>query len=272
MLGLITSDADVGYYNAAVKIRTVLLSIVTSIGTVLLPRVSYYIEQGYLNEFRRVSKKSLHLILLMSIPLTVYFIIFAKEGINFLSGPAFEKSILPMRVIMPTLVIVGITNVTGIQILIPQGRENIVLYSEIAGAITDLCLNLFFIPKYASVGAALGTLVAEFVVLIVQFIALRKEIVFITNSIPYFKILLSVILASLVSVVIRYEFEICFYDIIKAKYELGYFLEILVFGTIFFGIYLSLLVIMKDKILLEFKDNMKNIIIDILKIRLKKDS
>ena len=44
MLGFIKTDIDVGYYNAAVKIKSVLLGIVTSLGTVLLPRASYYIE------------------------------------------------------------------------------------------------------------------------------------------------------------------------------------------------------------------------------------
>ena len=46
MLGFIKTDIDVGYYNAAVRIKTILVSIVTSLGTVLLPRASYYIEQG----------------------------------------------------------------------------------------------------------------------------------------------------------------------------------------------------------------------------------
>ena len=35
-----------GYYDAAVKIKNILVSFVTSLGTVLLPRVSYYIEVG----------------------------------------------------------------------------------------------------------------------------------------------------------------------------------------------------------------------------------
>ena len=38
MLGFMKTDADVGYYNAAVKIKTILVSIVTSLGVVLLPR------------------------------------------------------------------------------------------------------------------------------------------------------------------------------------------------------------------------------------------
>ena len=59
MLGFIKTDIDVGYYNAAVKIKSVLLGIVTSLGTVLLPRASYYIEHHEMEEFRRITKKAI---------------------------------------------------------------------------------------------------------------------------------------------------------------------------------------------------------------------
>ena len=149
MLGFIATDEDVGYYNAAVKIKTILVSIVTSLGTVLLPRSSYYVEHGLMDEFIRIAKKALNFVFILASPLMVYFIIYAKQGIYFLSGSAYAGSIMPMKIIMPTLLLIGITNVLGIQILIPLGREKIVLYSEIAGAVVDLILNAILIPKYS---------------------------------------------------------------------------------------------------------------------------
>ena len=74
---------------------------------------------------------------------------------------------------MPTLTLIGISNVTGIQMMVPLGREKQVLYSEIAGAIVDLVLNTIFIPIYGAAGAALGTLVSEAVVLGWQCVAIR---------------------------------------------------------------------------------------------------
>ena len=58
MLGFMTSETQVGLYDAAVKIRHVLLSIVTSLGAVLLPRVSYYVEHGQSEEFKRITNKA----------------------------------------------------------------------------------------------------------------------------------------------------------------------------------------------------------------------
>ena len=168
MLGFMRGDAEVGYYNAAVKIKTVLVSVVASLGSVLLPRVSYYAEQGMREEFARLGRKALGFVVLAAAPAAVFFMIFADQAIGILAGPAYMAAVPAMRIIMPTVALIGITNILGIQILVPLGRENVVLVSEAAGALVDLVLNLLLIPKYGAAGAAWGTLAAEMVVLAVQ--------------------------------------------------------------------------------------------------------
>ena len=46
MLKFISGDEQVGYYNVGVKVKTIVAGLVTSLGAVLLPRLSYYIEKG----------------------------------------------------------------------------------------------------------------------------------------------------------------------------------------------------------------------------------
>ena len=195
MLKFMRGDEQVGYYNAAVKVKTIVVSLVTSIGTVLLPRVSYYIEQKKNKEFREVTAKAFNLVILMALPLVVYFIFYAKEAIVFLSGPAYMQAIVPMQVIMPTVFLIGVTNIMGIQILVPLGKEKFVLISEIVGAIVDLILNALLIPEYGCTGAALGTLAAEFAVLVVQTIALRNLVFDILRKVKLLKIVLSCAIA-----------------------------------------------------------------------------
>lgn len=165
MLGFMTSDIEVGFYSAAIKIKSILVSLVTSLGTVLLPRVSYYIEKNRMDDFKRIYEKAFNFVFVIACPLTIYFILFAKESISFLSGNLFEGSIVPMKIIMPTVLLIGLSNITGIQILVPLGKEKIVLYSEIVGAITDCVINAMLIPRFKASGAAIGTLVAEVAVL-----------------------------------------------------------------------------------------------------------
>ncbi len=254
MLGFMKTDEDVGYYNAAVKIKTALVSIVTSLGTVLLPRASYYVEHNLMDDFKRITHKAINFVFLLATPLMLYFILFAKQGIYFLSGPAYANSILPMQIIMPTLVFIGLTNILGIQILVPLEKEKIVLYSEIAGAVADLALNIILIPKYSSSGAAIGTLAAEFVVLIVQFTALRSEVTDTFLKIQYYKIIVALILGSIGSVwVINLGF--------------GNFMTLLISAILFFGIYGITLLLMKETMVLD----LFNQAINGIKKRLKRD-
>ncbi len=234
MLGFMKSDADVGYYNAAVKIKTILISVVTSLGTVLLPRASYYIEHAMLDEFKRVSEKALNFVFLLASPLALYFILYAKNGIYFLAGENYSGSILPMQIIMPTLLLIGITNILGIQILVPLGREITVLISEIAGAVVDIILNAVLIPPFSSAGAALGTLAAEFVVLIVQYAALRKDVRETFIQIQYWKIAVGMVLGTAASYWVLYVFN------------LSDFLTIIVTGILFFVVYLAFLLVTKE--------------------------
>lgn len=239
MLGFMKGDVDVGYYGAAVKIKGILVSLVTSASAVLLPRASFYVDRKMLDEFYHLLKKTMHFVFLLACPLTLYFIIFAREGIFFLSGEAYAGSILPMQIIMPTLIFIGMTNIIGIQMLVPLGLEKQVLYSEIAGAIVDLILNAILIPKFASSGAAIGTLVAEIVVLIWQLGVIRNRKVNLYSEIKFYKVIIALVIAIAASIWVKGLFS-------------SYFLILLVSAVCFFASYGLILLILKEQLVKEF--------------------
>ena len=119
---------------------------------------------------------------------SVYFMLFAEEGIGFLSGPAYAPAAVSMRLIMPTIIFIGLSNILGMQILVPTGRERKVLQAVIAGSVIDLIINLLLIPALGSCGATIGTLVAEFAVALVEAVVLwqfLKEIWHMKRMVPY---------------------------------------------------------------------------------------
>ncbi len=233
MLGFMKTDMDVGYYNAAVKIKIILVSIVTSLGTVLLPRASYYAEEGKTDEVLRITKKAMQFVVLVAAPLTLYFMLFARPGILLLSGDAYSGSVLPMQIIMPTLLFIGMTNILGMQILVPLGREKSVLLSTAVGAVVDLILNLLLIPSMSAAGAAIGTVVAEFAVWIVQLILLREWVSAIYRPIRYTPLLLGMAAATVGSIWVYIL-------------PLSPFLTLLLSAILFFGIYSGTLLLMKE--------------------------
>lgn len=238
MLGFMTNDIEVGYYTASVKVKGILVSVVTAVSTVLLPRASYYVDKGLIKELYGIAQKAMSFVMLVAIPFVVYFTIYAEECIVLLSGEEFTGAIMPMQVIMPTLLFIGITNILGIQIMVPLGKENQVLYSTICGAIADLILNAIFIPQYGAIGAAIGTLVAEFVVLVYQVIVMKSVIKQVFGGVKYIVVIISVILATICCIWVK-------------QLQIGIFLTLLISAIIFFGVYLVGLLLGKEKAVID---------------------
>lgn len=234
MLGFMTSDETVGYYNAAVRIKSILVSIVTSLGAVLLPRASYYVERGEMDRFRQITRKALNFVFLAAVPMMIYFMVFARQGIFLLSGENYAGAVRPMQWIMPTLLFIGLSNVLGIQILVPLNREKVVLWSIIAGAAVDVVLNVVLIPQYGASGAAAATSVAELVVLAVQFFVLGKEATGAFAAVSFGKLLpaLAVGIAAASWVLLM---------------QWGSFVTLLLSGILFFGSYLAMLRVLKEE-------------------------
>lgn len=148
-----------------------------------------------------------------------------------------------MQIIMPTLFFIGLTNIMGMQILVPLGKENIVLYSEIVGAVVDLAINYILIPKYASAGAAIGTLVAEIAVWIVQYIYLRKQIKDAYKNVRYGILILALFLGSIASLWVKKVFS-------------GSFIVLLNSAILFFGVYFIVLTIAKEPLIYQIEEGL----------------
>lgn len=238
MLGFMKTNVNVGYYSAAVKIKNCLVSVVTSLGAVLLPRASYYVEQKSMLKFEEIARKALQFVIFVSIPAIMYFGVYAEDCIVLLSGNEFIPAVTPMRIMLPTLLFIGLTNIMGIQVLVSLGQERKVLYSTICGAIVDFLINLALIPQLGVSGAAIGTVVAEFIVFLVQF-ALDKELFKkIFCGLHAGKIIVSSVLATLSCVV-------------YFKFELGEFVRLFLSIATFGITYLCGLILLKDKFVRE---------------------
>ena len=113
MLGFMTNSAQVGYYNAAVKMKNILVSVVSALGAVLLPRVSFYVEKGMHREYKKTLEKTFKVVLLIALPLMTYCMLEAKDVLLFLSGKQYLPALSAMVVIMPTILLIGMSNITG---------------------------------------------------------------------------------------------------------------------------------------------------------------
>lgn len=178
MVGFLKDNESVGYYTAASTLSHVLLTAVTSLGSVMLPRLSSLVKQGDMESFNRLAKKSYDFIVTISLPICGGLIVLAPSLIRIFCGESFISAIPTLRIISPIIVAIGISNLIGIQILYPLGKIKVVTICTLAGAITNFLLNIILIPRYAQDGAAIATLCAEVCVTCFQIILARKYIPF----------------------------------------------------------------------------------------------
>lgn len=195
MVGFIKGDYETGLYNEAVKIKALLVSLITSLGAVLLPRMSYYYIKDQMDAFYRLLSKAVSFVLMASLPTATFCLVYAPLILWILSGEPYVAAAPAMMALMPTVLLIGLSNMTGIQVLVPMGKESKVLVSVGAGAIFNLAINAVLIPALGALGAALATLMAEALVLSIQVFYLRKELSQVKGSIEWKPVLLSYLLA-----------------------------------------------------------------------------
>ena len=177
MLGFLSSIDQVGFYSASTKLGHMVLGMLTAITTVLLPRLSTYVQRGNMDSFKALSQKSASIILLLSIPMMAGLFILARPSVLLLSGQRYLPAIPVMQVILPIIVIITLGSLVGGQILTAIGKEKISLYSCITGAVVNFTLNIIFIPKFGALGAAISTVVAEFMVTGIQLMYVREYVI-----------------------------------------------------------------------------------------------
>lgn len=178
MLGYRSNEYSLGIYSASSKIIHLVLGLLTSLGAVLLPRISSHIMKKQEKELKEILETTLTFLLALSISCVIGIIVTADEIVKIFSGNEFIEAVKTMRILSPIIFFIAFSNFLGIQILYPRGEERKVLYSVIIGAVINFSLNWILIPKYAQNGAAIATVVAEGFVLLVQIILGYKYINF----------------------------------------------------------------------------------------------
>lgn len=250
MLGFMSNSKEVGYYAATVKIKNILASLITSLGAVMLPRMSYYLGKGDKKKFSSLVRKSFNFIFISAIPVTMYFFIEAKPIIGFLAGPKYYNSVSILRNVLPSIFFIGLSSVTAWQLLIPLKLEKYTVVGSIFGAIINVVFNMLLIPIVGGNGAAFATTVAELCVLLTHLIVLRKRIVEskLIDSNEFIKAIVAAVVATLM--LILFNSKVIFSNLL---------VDCVVTGFIYFVIYIVILLILKENILIgEMKKFLSN--------------
>lgn len=174
-LGLVSNDTEVGYYTTAFKLYSVILGFFTAFTNVMLPRMSFLLANGEKERFNEMIAKSFSAMSTFIIPLVLCSIIMAPQIIYVLSGPGYEGAILPMRIIMPAAIFVGIAQVLAVQVIMPMKHDKVLLVASAIGAATSLAINFSLVGELQSIGTAIVLICSEMFVTVIYVIFIKRN-------------------------------------------------------------------------------------------------
>lgn len=175
MIGALSGTEELGFYENAEKIISIPISIVTALGTVMLPYMSKSMEESK----ESINKKILdtfELCFFIVFPLIIGLLIVSRDFAVIFFGNEFMKSGNIIQLLSISILFTSVANVIRTNYLIPKEKDDIYVKSTIFGAVINLIINLVLIPRYASYGASIGTIAAEFFVMLYQIIMTRNDL------------------------------------------------------------------------------------------------
>lgn len=176
MLGMIGNVTEVGYYEQAEKIISTPMSIVIALGAVMLPKISNLVVKNKQKLIMIYIQKTIELTMFLIFPICFGLIAISSDFVLLLLGADFAKASILVKLLSFSTLFISFASVIRRQYLIPFEKDKVFIISVVVGAISNFIINLILMPKYLSIGACIGTLIAEFLVMIIQTIYVSKKI------------------------------------------------------------------------------------------------
>lgn len=161
ILGVLTSDYHVGIYTVAMKIYTMVKSVLASILLVSVPRLSRYAGMQNRLNFERLFNKVFGAMVLTVLPAVVGLFELSQEVVLFISSESYLEAAVPLRILSIALVASLFGWLYNTCVLVPWKREGQFLVATLVSAILNVGLNILLIPRFRENAAAFTTLLAE---------------------------------------------------------------------------------------------------------------
>lgn len=162
------SAAENGYYHYAEKIVRMIITVITALGTVLVPHISHAIAEKDEERVKSILKRATSFVWMLSLPMVLGIIAVADIFIPLYLGEHFERSALLMQILSPIILFLSMAQILGVSLLIPLGKQRVNVIAVVIAACVNFCLNLILIPRYLAAGAAAASVAAEFIGMAIQ--------------------------------------------------------------------------------------------------------
>ena len=233
MLGTLASTKDVGIYDQALKLVNILLTLVTSLGSVMLPRVANLLSTGDHKAVNKMHQMSFLIYNLVIFPIIAGVLIVNDDFVQFFLGQDFQDAKYAIAIMIFRMFFIGWTNIMGIQILIPHNKNKEFMISTTIPAIVSVGLNLLLLPKLGYIGAAIVSVLTEALVWAIQLYFTRNYL----KEVPFLASTVKIIGASALMYGVLF--------VVKTTVNFTPVINVMVFAVIGAGIYISQILFLK---------------------------
>lgn len=161
VLGILSTKVEVGYYSQSEKIVKLLVTVITALSTVLMPRMAFLIKSGKLEEVKKNINNSYRFVFFIAFPMILGLSCISDCFIPLFLGDGYDKCVMLIRLLVPLILIMGVSSMTGTTVMIAMGMQKKYNIIIVSASVINLILNLILVKNWASVGVSVATIIAE---------------------------------------------------------------------------------------------------------------
>lgn len=189
LLEYFISPASVAYYDQAEKIIKIPLSFITVLSTVMMPRLANQFASHNVDNIKEYLSKTIQFSSMLAFPMMLGIMGVASNLVPWFLGKEFSPVIPVIWALAPLVIFASMVGISGDQYLVATGQTRVLTLSYFIAALVNILVNIVLIPRYAEVGAAIATICAYGVILIIQYKVLLQRTSLLDSILNSFKYL-----------------------------------------------------------------------------------
>ncbi len=166
IIGYMNGDTAVGLYSAAVKIMYLISNVISSLGAVILPRMSYYMKSGKKSQFDRLTGQTISFVLMLTFPIAAGVFLLSGDMLLLVCGWQFADASPALKILAFNIILSPLNGVVVNQLFITMGKEKTSLKVMVVSGLFNIAANILLIPMIGYEAAALTTIGSEIIVLV----------------------------------------------------------------------------------------------------------
>jgi len=164
LLGFLADNESVGYYSSVLKLNKIIIAILAAVSAAMFPKITHLYQSGEIQKFTEIIRKGFYFIISMGIPIMIIVMGCATQIVFIILGNGYERSVLPLQISAPLILIVSMSSIFGFQILNALSKDKEILKSAIIGMVLSIGLTFMLVSKFKEIGEAITILITELAV------------------------------------------------------------------------------------------------------------